>query len=122
MLITQFVELYLDVDDKVNWIFVKQLLSGEKAAYKLHECRFIELPRWSELDMKTLLPMALNDQTIRRYLRDDVSLTRPPSRSFLATIIHTTYGQYFPFVIKEQTKKRHGQAAAEQKGNDIKLT
>ena len=72
--------------------------------------------------MKTLLAMVQNDQSIRRYLRDDVSESKPPSRHFLATIINTQYPLYFPHVIKEQTKKRHGQAAAEQKGNDIKLT
>ena len=68
---------YLDVDANVNWIFVKQLLAGQKKAFKLSEVRRIELPRYDELSIKVLLDMIHNDQAICVYLRDDVSDKTP---------------------------------------------
>ena len=91
---------YLDVDANVNWIFVKQLLAGQKKAFKLSEVRRIELPRYDELSIKVLLDMIHNDQAIRVYLRDDVSEDKPPSRNFLANIINSVYPKYLPHVIK----------------------
>ena len=113
---------YLDVDANVNWIFVKQLLAVQKKAFKLSEVRRIELPRYDELSIKVLLDMIHNDQAIRVYLRDDVSEDKPPSRTFLANIINSVYPKYLPHVIKLQTQARHGQAAAAEKGDDIKMT
>ena len=115
-------EIYLDNDAYVNWTFVKKLFDGSKSSYKLTQIRRVELPRWDELSMKVLLPMALSDPELMRYLRDDVAESGCISRTFLVNIINTHYPSYLPFVIKEQTKARHGSEAAAAKGEDVKMT
>ena len=65
--------------------------------------------------------MALNDATLKKYLRDDASMERPPSRAFLANVINSVFPEYLPSIIRSQTIARHGKEASERKGDDIKV-
>ena len=93
-------EVFLDSDSNVNWAMVKGLLEGRKRAFKLKEVAYIQVPRWPELSMKKLLPMAMSDPEVRIYHRDDALETGCISREFLCCILNTVYAEYFPFIIK----------------------
>jgi hypothetical protein len=92
---------------QVNRVFVRQLLSGEKKAFRLSQVLFIEVPLYPELGVKQLVAMAREDPKVCLYLRDKFWEGKPPTRSFLINIINTVNPGYFEYIIDDQSRLRN---------------
>ena len=100
------VHLYLPPIDCVNKDFLKQILVNEKMLLQLDEVRFIRVPKYEELTVKTLYPQALEDERLKKFLPDDTSKTKPMDRQFFFNVLNSVYPEYVASVIKDTSKLR----------------
>lgn len=113
---------YLDVPEQINRDFVKQLLIGEKKAFRQSEVKYIDMPFYPELSVKNLIDMFKDDKEVSIYVRDKFWEGKPPTRGFIFNIVNTVYPGYCEQLVMKQTHARCSVLADGNQGDSIKLT
>ena len=86
---------------------------------QLDEVRFIRVPKYEELTVKTLYPQALEDERLKKFLPDDTSKTKPMDRQFFFNVLNSVYPEYVASVIKDTSKIRQDPGQNEEKKDYI---
>ena len=56
--------------------------------------KFIEVPHYDELSVKSLWPQFAEDEEVARYFLDDFSKDKRPSREYFFNIVNTIQPDY----------------------------
>ena len=106
----------------VNKDFLKQVLDDEKKLMPIKKCRFINVPKYDELSVKTIFPLFANDDEIMQYFPDVFPKEKGPSREYFFTVLNTVHPEYLAGLIKHANKVRYASDQQENKPCEIKMT
>ena len=91
----------------VNKDFLKQVLGDEKKLLPIADCKFINVPKFDELSVKSIYPLFGQDQAMMRYFPDSYPREKGPTRDYFFTVLNTLYPEYLAKVIKHAHKVRY---------------
>ena len=78
----------------LNKDFLRQVLSEDRKQLELNEVRWIEVPTYEELSVKSLYPIFEKDPSMSSYFPDRLPKGRLPDRRYFFNILSTVYPEY----------------------------
>jgi len=100
----------------VTRLFLKQVLTGEKALLKMTEVRFINPPAFDEIGIKALYDEALKMQGKTKYFPDKYAKSRQCDRSYFYNVLNSLYPEEVKEVINHANRQRF--TITEEKARD----
>lgn len=85
---------YIPPDKHVNKDFLQQILSNKKKLLKQNQFKFIKVPKYDELSVKTFWELSKIDEELVRYFPDAVSEQWLPDRDYFFNVLNTLYPDY----------------------------
>ena len=78
----------------LNRTFLKSVLKGEKLLIPLNMVKFICVPRYDELGVRSLFRLIKGDAEILRHLPDDYEKKRTISREWFLNVVNTVHPEF----------------------------
>ena len=92
--------------------YLKQLLNGQKDFFTLAQIRKVNVPRFRQLSLRTVLEDVESMPLVLKYLPDHLDGDEPPiDREFVFTIVNTCDSNYFPKQLRKIENERMVAAA-----------
>ena len=91
----------------VNKDYLKDILADRKALMKMDEVKFINVPKYDELSVKTVFPMIQKDAKLMMYFPAKMPKGRLPDRDYTFNILNTLRGDYVSNIITHAQKLRN---------------
>ena len=71
----------------------------KKGLIKLSDLRVVQIPKWPEVNVKTLYEHYLNDEEVAWYLPDKFTKGRQIDRSFFFNVLNTIVPSHVQMII-----------------------
>ena len=102
---TQKGRLYLPPKQMCSYAYFSGILTGSKKAFTMKEIHMTSVPLYKELSVEKILPKALSNPNVRKYLPELPSGEPMPAhrvdRGFLLNIMNTLDPNFFPKAVGE---------------------
>ena len=73
----------------VNKDFLKAVLKGEKQLLKKSEVKFISVPQYEELSVKSIYPLMSKDPSFMSYFPSKYAAGKGPPRDYFFNVLNT---------------------------------
>ena len=93
-------QLYLPDDTMFNKDFLKQVLAEEKELMPIKDVRFINVPHYDEISVKSLWPEMQGAIGFNKYFPDKLPKGRLPNRDYFFNVMNTVNTEYVSALIK----------------------
>jgi hypothetical protein len=91
----------------VNKDYLKQILADEKKLFLTSKVKFVRVPKFVEISLKTIYPLCLEDPLVKRYLPDQVSKTKYVDRAYFFNILNTVKHDYVKALLGKAQEHRN---------------
>ena len=98
---------------RVNKDFLKQVLNDEKRLLPIADCKFINIPRFDEISVKSIFPLFAEDLELMQYFPDQFPKEKGPTREYFFTVLNTVYPDYVKSLVEHANKMRYQSNQAE---------
>ncbi len=99
-------QLYVPPEKMLNRDFMRQLLTEKKKLLELREVRFVQVPRYDELSVKTFWPLLHAEGGFMQYMPDPAEDGRLPAREYFWNVLNTLQPAYVQRLIQHANEQR----------------
>ena len=87
-------QLYVPPEVYINKDFLKQVFRGEKDLLALAQVKYVNVPLYDELSVKSIFETFKHDEKFMRYMPDPQPGSRLPNRTYFYNVLNTLQPDY----------------------------
>ena len=88
----------------VNHDFLKMVLAGKKQLMPLKDVKWVQVPKFEELSVETVMKVMKNDETFMSYFPDRLPKGRNPGREYTWNIANSLNELYVAHLISHANR------------------
>ena len=99
-------QLYVPPEKMINKDFLKKVLSGDQKLLHITQVKFVNVPHYDELSVKSFFPRLQQDPEFMVFMPDPTPDSRVPDRSYFWNVLHTVRTEYMENVLNHANDQR----------------
>lgn len=109
-------------EKQLNKDFLKKVLTNEKKLLHISQVKFINVPHYNELSVKTFWPRMQQDAEFMKYMPDPTPDGRLPDRNYFWNVLNTIHPDYMKNVLAYANDQRMAAKDVQETNESIKIT